>query len=107
MGKWESTKVATKEEIEKILADSKAKKETYNGWKNRQTWSCALWISNDEFLYKSAVAYMQKYPNSKCPYSNFIRSMGMQDSKTPDGIKWISTRISYSELNAMMRELVA
>lgn len=83
------------------------KKETYNGWKNRQTWNAALWINNDEGLYTSAVSFMRKYPKSKKPYSNFIRSMGMQDDRTPDGIKWISSRIAYSELNAMIRELIA
>lgn len=27
---------------------------TYNGWKNWATWNVALWLGNDEELYKTA-----------------------------------------------------
>jgi len=27
---------------------------TYNGWKNWATWNVALWLGNDEGLYKIA-----------------------------------------------------
>lgn len=78
----------------------------YNGWKNRQTWNCALWIGNDEGLYNAAVEFMRRY-KGRAPYAAFIRSMGMENERTGDNIAWISTRISFRELNDMMRELVS
>ena len=79
---------------------------TYNGWKNRQTWNVALYINNEEWLYRKAVAFMKERPNHYAPYASFIKSMGMQNDRTPDNIKYLSTRLDYSELNEMMRELV-
>lgn len=80
---------------------------TYNGWKNRQTCNVALWINNDESLYRSAVEYVKAHPKkTKGLYADFIKSNWMQDDKTPDGIKWLSTRIDHKALNEMMRELV-
>ena len=77
--------------------------KNYNGWKNRQTWNVALWIENDECLYRSAVDFMKSYKGVK-PYASFIKNMGLQYDKTPDNIKYISTRICYKELNNMMNE---
>ena len=80
---------------------------TYEGWKNRATWNIALWINNDEGLYRAAVDYIRTYPKSRNPYGNFIRSIGMQDEKTPDGYKYLSINLCYRELNDMMKELVS
>ena len=76
----------------------------YNGWKNRQTWNVALWLNNDEGLYRAACEYMRTY-KAKTPYSHFIRHMGMAGEYTPDGIKWLGTRLDYKALNEMMWEL--
>ena len=78
--------------------------KTYNGWKNRQTWNVALYIQNEEGLYFAARNFMKRY-KGKAPYAAFIRSMGMESERTPDNIGWISTRLAYAELNAMMKEL--
>lgn len=80
---------------------------TYNGWKNRQTWNVSLWILNDEPLYRMAVDYMKKHPASTKPYAGFIKETGLEYDRTPDNIAFKSTRISYRELNAMMKELIA
>lgn len=78
----------------------------YNGWKNRQTWNVALWINNDESLYRSAVDFMGRY-KGRAPYTRFIYELGLRDERTPDNIGWFSTRLDYRALNSMMRELVA
>jgi hypothetical protein len=79
--------------------------EKYNGWKNYSTWNVSLWIGNDEQLYRSACEFVRKY-KGKAVYPQFIRSMGLEHDKTPDGVKWISTTLDYPALNKMMRELV-
>ena len=77
----------------------------YNGYKNYSTWNVSLWIYNDEYLYSSARKFMRTY-TGKNPYSAFIRHMYMTKERTPDNIKWISTRLDYKALNAEMFELL-
>lgn len=79
------------------------KNNTYNGWKNRSTWNVTLWIANDYGLYTSAVEFMKTY-KGKRPYVNFIDCMYLRHEKTPDGIKWISTKLDYKALNEFMNE---
>lgn len=78
----------------------------YNGWANRATWNVALWIGNDEPLYRAAVDFMNRYKGRQ-PYRHFIASMGMGDERTPDGFKYGGQKLSYKELNDMMREFIA
>jgi hypothetical protein len=79
----------------------------YNGWKNRQTWNVALWLGNDESLYRSAVRFMEINPKLKRPYAQFIVSEGMESDRTGDNIAWLGSRLDYKALDNMMRELVA
>lgn len=80
------------------------KNEEYNGYKNYQTWNVSLWLFNDECLYYAAIEFMKSYKGAR-PYAAFIRRMGMEQERTPDRIKWISTRLDYKTLNEEMREL--
>lgn len=80
--------------------------DDYNGWKNKATWNVALWIGNDENLYNAAVSYMKRYPQSKRPYSNFIKEEGLDRDRTPDGFAYYGERLDYPALNEMMREMI-
>ena len=84
--------------------------ETYNGWKNRQTWNVALWINNDEPLYRMAREFAREWTWShktfKGCYIAFAESHFMTGSKTPDGYSWRGKELCLPELNAMMRDLV-
>lgn len=78
----------------------------YEGWKNYATWNVALWINNDFPLYNNARIFMGKYQGTH-PYKAYILEMNLESAKTPDRINWISKQLDYSELNAMMRELIS
>ena len=78
--------------------------DTYNGWKNYETWNCALYINNEYPLYKSATIFMKAYKGAK-PYRDWVFLAGLEKQSTPDGCKWISDKLSYAELNEMMKAL--
>ena len=78
--------------------------QTYEGWKNYETWNCALWINNDYPLYLSATLFMKAYNGTK-PYKDWVRIAGLTNASTKDGCKWLSNKLSYAELNDMMKEL--
>lgn len=77
--------------------------QTYNGWKNRETWNVALWIGQHG-LYLEAVAFMKDY-KGKTPYVDFLESCGLDSQATPDGIRYVSEQLDYPRLDEMMMEL--
>jgi hypothetical protein len=78
--------------------------ETYEGWKNYDTWNVALWINNDYNLYVDAVNFMAKNKTLRAPYRAFIISHGLTGLRTPDRCSWLGRRLDYKELDDMMRE---
>ena len=78
---------------------------TYNGYKNYNTWNIALWISNDHGLYNLAVEFMNGF-KGQAPYKKFVEFLGFEDKKTPDNAKFIDRSLSYRELNNFMRDLI-
>lgn len=79
-----------------------SKTTTYQGWKNYETWNVALWINNEYPLYLSATLFMKAYQGAM-PYRDWVKVAGLDGTQTPDGCKYISNKLSYSELNEMMR----
>lgn len=78
-------------------------KKDYNGWKNRSTWNVSLWIANDHGLYFGVVEFMRLYKGRR-PYKDYIEYMCLEDEKTPDNIKWLSSKLDYRALNSFMMD---
>lgn len=76
---------------------------TYNGWKNYATWNVALWIGNDEGLYRAAVEFSRQC-KGRAIYRLFIEHMGLEGQRTQDRVKWDGDDLDYRALNDMMRE---
>ena len=72
--------------------------ETYNGWANYETWNVALWLGNDENLYKVARQYDR--------YDALIPRLEYQFGQmTPDGVRWMDGKIDTAELDEMLTDL--
>ena len=71
--------------------------ESYNGWENYETWNVSLWVANDEILYRQVVRYVQGavYPS----WSDFVRSSGLENFATPDGVSFTDDRLGLEELD--------
>jgi hypothetical protein len=69
----------------------------YNGWANYETWNVALWMQNDEGIYR----LMRRCSD----YATFIAEMReLGSTETPDGVAWNDSGIDTDEIDAMMAE---
>ena len=71
--------------------------DTYNGWKNYATWNIALWISNDESLYKTAEQHTS--------YIDFVDFIKCFESATPDKVRYDDPTIDIDALDEMVKEI--
>jgi len=89
--------------------------ETFNGWANRQTWNIALWISNDENLYRAAYkavdllksrGILSKTVNQEWTKAfvkvQFDMVFGVQE--TPDGYGINDPEIDWSAITEMIKD---
>lgn len=79
-------------------------KQTYSGWANYETWNVALIINNEYKLYISALNFMKLYKGAT-PYKSWVEHAGLTEAETLDSVAYISDKLSYSELNQMMKGL--
>ncbi len=70
----------------------------YNGWKNRQTWNVALWLSNDEGLYRLA-----KEHHSYAELIETLREGGV--TETPDQVAYNDSGLDITALDELLAEL--
>ena len=75
----------------------------YNGYKNYETWNVALWLSNNPILYGLTVNFMKSYKGRK-PYKDFVKENDFQYCYTLDDVALLSSKLSYSQLNRVMRD---
>jgi len=73
----------------------------YNGWKNWETWNVALWLQNDEGLYR--LARSTEIGNYRELARILHSELGM--SETPDGVQWNYCGLDFDSLDEMLSEL--
>lgn len=77
---------------------------TYEGWANYQTWNVALWISNEESIYRIARAYsLRRFSN----YEEFVTKIlpSEHGDVTPDRVSWTDPTLDYDALDEFIRDL--
>lgn len=68
---------------------------SYNGWANYETWNVALWISNDEGLYRLA-RECKTYPE----LMEKLREAGM--TETPDEVAFNDSGLDRAALDELL-----
>ena len=54
----------------------------YNGWTNYETWNVALWIDNEEPMYRAKQAHLAKGKFTAASAEKFVK--GQMPNGTPD-----------------------
>ena len=71
---------------------------TYNGWKNYETWNVSLWIQNDEGMYACAQE-AESYPDLMVHFFN----NGLDE--TPDGVDFEDDALDFDALNEVVKSI--
>ena len=74
---------------------------TYSGYATYETWNAALWIGNDEGIYRHAK--MNKNLGYHKWAQRFIDEFG--EYTTGDGVEWLSEDIDQDEMDLVLEDL--
>jgi hypothetical protein len=80
------------------MTNSRRKKNSYNGWKNRETWNVVLWVMNDEGTYKEMRRAVRSgdAPMTADDAQEFVEEI-FPDG-TPD-MKDVATEVAYKRVD--------
>ena len=80
------------------------KKETYNGWKNWETWAANLWLNNDEATYnqarslvKNARSRIEACENLKSLWLDLVESGAIKDQISDWRMDWYEIADAFLE----------
>jgi hypothetical protein len=74
-------------------------------WKNEKTKLVASWVINTPDVYRSARKFATENPSAPIPYRAWLKSEGMQDVTTPDGISVLDPELHFGELSNVLWSL--
>jgi hypothetical protein len=98
------------EEMNDMMHDND---NTYNGWKNYETWNVNLWIQNDEGLYGFVLDGLEElldrygldWENISLAELEELVQEAFGANKTPDGVSLFSDEIDWDEIADALLEL--
>lgn len=83
--------------------------ERYNGWSNRGTWNIALWLNNDEGLYRAAIELRNRLAKNGIAIKTAQTAkkivLELMGETTPDNIKTTAKNINWVEIKEAINEL--
>lgn len=75
----------------------------YNGHKTRQHWNVALWINNDEGLYRLALDCLSDGRTFDHSVRLFLDRVGTEE--TPDRVKWTRETVAAALTDLIYEEV--
>lgn len=74
-------------------------------WKNEKTKLVASWVINTPAVHQSARKFATENPTVPILYRAWLKSDGMQDLVTPDGISVLDPELHFGELSNVLWSL--